>query len=83
MDEKEIKVDVGNRYRHEILDIKNKLQQLEDGRIYDLTKAQMDGYLSTNIEQLKKMISELIYKIEYDQDSTSEELGKAFSNLKL
>ncbi len=79
----EKKVDVSQRYRHEILDIRNKLQKLEDGRIYELSKAQMDGYLSTNIEQLKKMISELIYKIEYGQDSTSEELGKSFSNLKL
>lgn len=83
MDEKEIKVDVGNRYRHEILDIKNKLQQLEDGRIYDLTKAQMDGYLSTNIVQLRKMIVELLYKIQYSEDSISEELGKAFGNIKL
>ncbi len=83
MGEKEIKVDVGNRYRHEILDIKNKLQQLEDGRIYDLTNAQMDGYLSTNIVQLRKMIAELLYKIQYSEDSINEELGKAFGNIKL
>lgn len=79
----EKKVDVSQRYRHEILDIKNKLQQLEDGRIYEFTKAQMDGYLSTNIGQLKKMISELLYKIEYDKDSINEELGKAFGKINI
>ncbi len=79
----EIKTDVSQRYRHEILDIRNKLQQLEDGRIYEISKAKMDGYLSTNIGLLKKMISELLYKIEYGEDSISEELGKAFRNINI
>lgn len=47
-------VDIIDRYSSEISDIKNKLNQLEKGRIYELTGAKMDGYLSTNIEQLRE-----------------------------
>ena len=56
----------------------NKFNQLEKGRIYDLTNAQMDGYLSTNIEQLREMLENLIYKIEYDEESMNEKLRKSF-----
>jgi len=54
----EKKVDITGKYSREIQNIKNKLQQLEDGRIYEKTGAQMDGYLATNIGQLRKMIAE-------------------------
>lgn len=37
----------------------------------------MDGYLATNVSQLKKMLSELIYKIEYGKDSRDDELSEA------
>lgn len=77
------KIDVTNKYSHEIIDIKNKLQQLENGRIYEMTGAQMDGYLATNIDQLKKMIAELIEKIEYDEDSISDQLSEAVDHVKL
>jgi len=77
------KVDVINKYNQEILDIKNKLNQLERGRVYELSKAQMDGYLATNIEQLRRMIKELIYKIEYDQDSISDKIAEALNKADL
>jgi hypothetical protein len=79
----EKKLDISKRYSIEIQNINNKLQQLEDGRIYDLTNAQMDGYLSTNIGQLKEMIADLLYKIEYGEDSRKEELGKNMGSIKL
>lgn len=72
------KVDVRNKYSRELMEIKNKLNQLEKGRIYDLTNSQMDGYLSTNVEQLREMIEDLIYKIEHDEESLDERLKKAF-----
>lgn len=53
---------ISDRYSSEISDIKNKLNQLEKGRIYELTGAKMDGHLSTNIEQLRKSINDLLYK---------------------
>ncbi len=45
----EIKADVSKRYNSEILDIKIKLNQLEIGRVYETSKAQMDGYLTKNV----------------------------------
>lgn len=77
----EEKVDIMKRYEREIMDIKNKLDKLEKGRIYELTKSKMDGYLSTNIEQLRKMIWELIYKIEYDKDSMNDEIEKELKKI--
>ena len=61
------------------MNINNKLNQLEKDRIYDLTNAQMDGYLSTNIEQLREMIEDLIYKVEYYGESDNERLRKAYN----
>ncbi len=69
-------VDISDKYNFEILDIKNKLNQLEKGRIYELTGAKMDGYLSTNIEQLRASIDDLLYKIEYNKESTDEKIAK-------
>ena len=74
----DIIVDVSDRYSVEILDIKNKLNQLEKGRIYELTHAKMDGYLSTNIEQLRESINDLLYKIEYNKESTNEKISKEY-----
>lgn len=69
-------VDISDKYNFEILDIKNKLNQLEKGRIYELTGAKMDGYLSTNIEQLRASINDLLYKIEYNKESTDEKIAR-------
>ena len=41
----------------------------------------MDGYLATNVEQLRKMISELLSKIQNGQDGTATELGEIMRNL--
>ena len=73
------KIDVRNKYSVELMNINNKLNQLEKDRIYDLTNAQMDGYLSTNIEQLREMIEDLIYKVEYYGESDNERLRKAYN----
>ena len=69
-------VDISDRYSSEISDIKNKLNQLEKGRIYELTGAKMDGYLSTNIEKLRESISDLLYKIEFNKESMNEKVAK-------
>lgn len=68
--------DISDRYSSEISDIKNKLNQLEKGRIYELTGAKMDGHLSTNIEQLRESISDLLYKIEFNKESMNEKISK-------
>lgn len=73
-------VNVTDMYNHELLEIKNKLSQFENGRIYELSNAQMDGYLSTNVKQLEKMIAKLIYKIEYGKDSVEDQFSEIFGS---
>lgn len=77
----EKQVDITGRYSNEIQDIANKLRQLENKLIYELSGAQMDGYLATNIQQLKKMIAELITKVQYGQDSITDELSEIFGKI--
>lgn len=77
----EKKVDVADRYSHELNEIRNKLNQLDKGRVYDISGVQSDGYLSTNIDQLRKMLSRLIYNIEYDGESFHEKLGAYFEKV--
>lgn len=72
---------ITKRFSFEIQDINNKLQQLENGRIYEFSRAQMDGYLSTNISQLKKMFADLIWKLENDLKSRKEEMGEALGRI--
>ncbi len=74
-------VDISDRYSAEILKINNKLNQLEKGRIYELTGAKMDGHLETNIEQLRESIYDLLYKIEYNKESTNEKISKELKKL--
>jgi hypothetical protein len=73
---------IAKRYSMEIQDIGNKLRDLENGRIYELTDAQMDGYLATNIIHLRKMISELLHKIDNQKDSVSDEFAIFFKDNK-
>lgn len=76
-------IEITNKYSHEILDIANKLNQLEKGRIYELSGAQMDGYLSTNIKQLKEMITDLLIKIENGDDSIKDRLTKTLGEINI
>lgn len=71
-------IDIKNKYSMELQEIKNKLHDLEVGRIYELTRVQQDGYLAKNISDLRQMLNKLINKIEFEKDSTSDDLGKIF-----
>ena len=77
------KIDVTRRYQQELLDIKNKLHQLENDRYYEKSDIKTDGYLATNIQDLRRSIADLIYKIEYGEDSTMEKLHKAIDKIDL
>ncbi|HBX24008.1 MAG TPA: hypothetical protein DEF34_10315 [Desulfotomaculum sp.] len=77
------KIDITSKFSIELQDISNKLKQLENGRIYEISGAQMDGYLATNISQLKKMLAHLIYKIEYGTDSITDDLSELLDKIKL
>lgn len=69
-------------YSHELNEISNKLNQMERGRIYELSGTQMDGYLATNVTQLRKMIADLLHKIQNGEDGTAEELAEIMNSIK-
>lgn len=77
----EKKIDIVNKYQHEILNIKNKLNQLDKGRVYEISDIKQDGYLSTNVDQLREMISDLIYKIEYGEEPATERIRRAIDKI--
>lgn len=73
---------ISDCYSHELNNIRNKLDQMECGRIYELSRAQMDGYLATNVEQLREMIADLLYKIQNGEDGRIEELAVIMDSIK-
>ena len=66
------------KYSVEIENIRYRLERLEQERFYELSNAKSDGYLSTNIQNLRKDIAILLNKIENNSDSISDEIAKAF-----
>ncbi|WP_339783482.1 hypothetical protein NSQ38_18995 [Paenibacillus sp. FSL R7-0313] len=72
---------ITEKYSREIQEIGNKLRDLENGRIYEKTGAQMDGYLTTNIQQLRKMFTDLISKIDNQDPSMNEKLAEALGRI--
>lgn len=51
----------------------------EEGRLYGHPNgSNMDGSLQLNIKQLRKMIAELLLKIQHGKDGTEEEIAKMF-----
>ena len=82
MGKSKLEYKISECYSHELSEISNKLNQLERGRIYELSRAQMDGYLATNISQLRKMIAELLNKIQNGEDGTAEELAEIMQSIK-
>ncbi len=70
-------------YGAEITEIGNKLNQLERSRVYEISGARMDGYLSTNINELRGMIDDLLCKIDSGEKGTSEKLAENLSKVKL
>lgn len=73
---------ISDCYSHELNEISNKLNQMERGRVYELSRAQMDGYLATNVSQLREMIAELLHKIQNGEDGTAEELAEIMKSIK-
>lgn len=61
-------------YSNEIKKINHKLEQLEEGRIYELTKVKTDGMLATNVKQLRMMLIDMVCKIQGGEDGSSEKL---------
>ncbi|WP_242295014.1 hypothetical protein [Bacillus cereus group sp. BfR-BA-01381] len=75
---KEKIIDVRHAYSTEVLEINNKLKQLENGRILEISRANMDGSLAHNIQSLREMLNDLFSKIEYGKDSIDDEIATLF-----
>ena len=75
-----VKDRIKEKYGYELNEISNKLNQLEAGRVYENGGSKMDGSLATNIKQLRKMIGELLLKIQNGKDGTDDEIAKLFIN---
>lgn len=69
---------IKQRYSHEINEIQHRLNLLEQGKIKELTHANMDGYLATNIINLRKKLNKLMYKVVNDSKSVSDEFNEFF-----
>lgn len=74
-------IDVKSKYSQELEDIDYTLRNLENNRYYEKSGAKMDGYLATNIQNVRKNIADLINKIEYDKESIDDKISEAFSKV--
>ncbi|MFY0147721.1 MULTISPECIES: hypothetical protein [Bacillus cereus group] len=80
---KEKLIDVKNEYSTEVLEISNKLKQLENGRVQEISNVGMDGSLANNIQSLRKMLNDLFNKIEYGKESINDaEIATLFESKK-
>lgn len=83
MDKEEKVIDIGRRYSSEINDINNILHHLERGRYSEKSRARMDGSISTQVENLKTLLDDLLNKIEYNKPSKKEILGAELRDKKI
>jgi hypothetical protein len=71
------KIDIANEYSRELNEIRNILDNLEDGRIYENTGWTQDGYLATNIQKLRKEITHLLTKIQNGEEGDRKRIREA------
>ena len=76
MSERKLNYDLEKVYSHEFNNIRNRLNQLEEGRVYELSHVKMDGYLSTQIVKLRKDLTELFNKIQNGEEGFAEKVAK-------
>lgn len=72
------KLGIRDKDQIEIENIRDLLKDLQAGRIQELTGAESDGALSTNIIKLRKMLNDLIKKIDNQSESLGDEVGRLF-----
>ena len=82
MEDRKLEYKISERYEDELNDISNKLRQMENGRVYELSRAQSDGYLATNVGQLRDKINELLNKIQNGTESTDERIADIMRSTK-
>lgn len=82
MSDRKLDYKISEEYSHELCEINSKLSQLEHGRIYELSGTKMDGYIATNIDELRKMINDLLGNIQNGKDGIIRQFSEASNKLK-
>ena len=54
---------IEERYTSELADIASRLDKLRNGRVYELSNVQSDGFIATNVDKLKDQVNKLLGKI--------------------
>ena len=50
---------IEERYTSELADIASRLDKLRNGRVYELSNVQSDGFIATNVDKLKDQVNKL------------------------
>ena len=71
------KIDIANEYSRELSEIAYILNNLENESIYEKTGWAQDGYLATNIQKLRKEITNLLIKIQNGEEGDKKRIRDA------
>lgn len=63
---------IEERYTSELADIASRLDKLRNGRVYELSNVQSDGFIATNVDKLKYQVNKLLGKIQNDGQANDE-----------
>lgn len=75
-------VDIFDKYRHEISKINNTLIDLERGKVYEIDRVPGVPKCSTIAERLRNDISDLLTKINNNEEGFLEVVSKKINSLK-
>lgn len=76
MQNKALDYEITQRYSKELEGIRNKLEQLKKGRVYERSQVKSDGGLCKNVEELEEMLGALLDKIQNGKPSVHQEWEK-------
>lgn len=74
-------MDIKNRYSIELDEIRNYLTDLENGRIYELTRTPGTASCATLAKHLRDNLNALLNKIEKDKPSVAEIVAKPLQKM--
>lgn len=74
-------IDIKSKYSLELTLIKNDLDNIRSGNIYEIQKRQGVPKCSTLANRLEKHISDLLYKIENDKPGDIEVAAEHIKNM--
>ena len=73
-----VKLGIKETYSFEIMQIQDKITHLANGRVQEISRANMDGSLNTVARNLDLMIKDLIEKIDNQLPSSYDKIDVLF-----